>query len=250
MRQIILHNHLFKNAGTSVDQILERNFPGRWASREFSADSGPVTAQVADWILENDRAVAFSSHTIACPLPRIDGVRIIPIVLLREPVERIASAYRFERLQDAQTKGAVLAKQHGLAGYVHARLSIPGDRQCRNFQTARLAALMPAAPGTELDRARAALREVAQTGVLGLVADFGGAMKRLTDLVSAQHPDFRAHPITANATRMTASHSMSPEMRTLLEETNMDDSQLLEFARGLLDQAGSGAGAPQLAGTV
>ena len=48
MRTVILHYHLFKNAGTSVDRLLQRNFPDAWATREFSGRNN--TAQVIEWI--------------------------------------------------------------------------------------------------------------------------------------------------------------------------------------------------------
>jgi len=41
----ILHYHLFKNAGTSVDAILQSNFPGAWQDREITGNENP---QVSD----------------------------------------------------------------------------------------------------------------------------------------------------------------------------------------------------------
>ncbi len=59
-RTIILHYHLFKNAGTSVDAILQRNFPGRWVTREFPIAGENNTALVEDWIRETPDAIAYS----------------------------------------------------------------------------------------------------------------------------------------------------------------------------------------------
>lgn len=237
MRHVILHCHLFKNAGTSVDHILRDNFGTRWLSREFDAECGVNAQTVGDWIVQSANGVAYSTHTLIGPLPKLPGVEVIPVLLLRDPVERIASAYRFERGQDAQTQGAILAKQHGFAGYVHARLSLSGDRQCRNFQTERLAAMAPDIPGSELDRAYAALRALMQAGVLGLVSDFAGAMARLQDVARRYHPAFTWQPVKANASGKAAGQSMSPDMRQVLLETNKDDLELLRRARELLRHA-------------
>lgn len=236
MRKIILHNHLFKNAGTSVDHILRQNFKGRWVTREFSDEECSKSDSIAAWITGNPEAVAFSTHTMQAPLPRLETVQIIPIVLLRDPVDRIASAYRFERTQEADTRGARLARENGFAGYVHARLSIDGDRQCRNFQTSRLAALVPSAPGTELDRACAAARLVAQSGVLGLVSDFDAAMMKLESVVRPFFPSFRWQPVTRNASGVAPSGAVSPDMRKLLEDINQDDFKLLAHAQRLIGQ--------------
>jgi hypothetical protein len=142
-RTIILHYHLFKNAGTSLDRILKQNFGDKWVTREFPQNGGNNTEMVADWIRDTPEAIAYSSHTMIGPIPEVAGVRVVSVMLLRDPIERIKSAYRFERKQQADTWGAQLAKEHDFEGYVRARLARPGDRQCRNFQTARLASLCP-----------------------------------------------------------------------------------------------------------
>lgn len=249
MRHIILHNHLFKNAGTSVDHILRQNFGNRWQSAEFCETKTSNSPLVAAWIKENPKAVAFSSHTLMGPLPRVEDTSIIPVTLLRDPVERIASAYRFEHMQDAQTKGALLAKRHGFAGYVHARLLIKGDRQCRNFQTSRLASLVPDMAGSELDRAYAALKLISHNGVLGLVAEFDKAMDHLRVLISPYHPGFTWQPVNANASGPSVIQTVSPDMRQILMETNQDDLALLAYARDLLRQTPTGVRTPQAAGT-
>ena len=174
-RTIILHYHLFKNAGTSVDAILKCNFGDKWVTREFPPMGGNNTALVEEWIRETPDAIAYSSHTMMGPIPQFEGVRVISFMLLRDPIERIKSAYRFERTQVADTWGAQLAKEHDFDGYVRARLARPGDRQCRNFQTYRLASMMPG-EGSELERAHRALEELT---VVGRVAEFKNAIAKL-----------------------------------------------------------------------
>ena len=133
-RTVILHYHLFKNAGTSVDQILRRNFGDRWVTREFSTAGADNSAEVADWIRANPHAVAFSTHTALGPPPLIEGVNLITVMLLRDPVARIRSVYRFERKQDADTWGTELAKAQvvclwGSAGFgCNAELRAPKIR--------------------------------------------------------------------------------------------------------------------------
>ena len=211
-RTIILHYHLFKNAGTSVDAILKRNFPGQWVTQEFPTKGGNNTALVEDWIKATPDAVAYSSHTMMGPIPQIEGVRVISFMLLRDPIERIKSAYRFERTQNADTWGARLAKEHDFEGYVRARLARPGDRQCRNFQTYRLASLMPG-EGTEHERAQRAL---AALTVVGRVDEFDAAMERLT----AAYPGFSYTAVRANTSAGKDAVGMSAELAGMLLEAN------------------------------
>ena len=117
MRNIILHYHLFKNAGSSIDAILKNNFKDKWVTREFE---GMVdnSKEVTQWIQNHPDSIAFSSHTMNGPIPKIDDVNIISIAMIRNPIDRIISAYNFERQQKATTWGAQLAKNATFEEYV------------------------------------------------------------------------------------------------------------------------------------
>ncbi len=221
-RTVILHYHLFKNAGTSVDRVLQRNFPGRWVTAEHPSQRADNSAAVGAWIAATPEAVAFSSHTAIGPLPRVAGVRILPLLFLRDPIDRILSAYRFERKQDAETLGTRLARSHDFEGYVRARLAIHGDRQCRNFQTHRLAAFRPG-PEPEIDRALAALGEIE---LAGIVEDFAGSMRRIAQALLPLFPAFRFDAPRLNRSDPELAPEMSPELRALLAEANADDMVL------------------------
>ena len=246
-RTIILHYHLFKNAGTSLDLILKRNFGTRWVTAEFptagQTNTGSTnTAAVADWIRANPEAVAFSSHTAQGPIPQIDGVKVISVLFLRDPIARIRSAYAFARQQGAETWGAELAASTDFAGYVRARLARPGDRQCRNFQTHRLALLAPPlAPGPEpepeLDRA---LRGLVMLSFVGLVAEFDRSVARLARLVQPDFAAFHWTPVRANSTARqpesgpdaAADQNPAAVIQTL-QAANRDDQHLLDHACAL-----------------
>ena len=189
------------------------------------------TAQVAEWIRSDTNAVAFSTHTALGPIPQIEGVRIITVMLLRDPIDRIRSAYRFERKQNADTWGAELAKQHDLEGYVRARLERPKDRQCRNFQTHRLATLVPGG-GSELDRARKGLNRLS---VVGLVEAFDDAVAALTEQIRPTHPDFTWNSVRANRTAPAPMAAEDIRIDSVLHEANRDDEVILTEARALLN---------------
>lgn len=225
-RHIVLHYHLFKNAGTSVDAILKRNFGARWVTAEFPRAGGPNTARVEKWIRETPESCAYSSHTMIGPLPEIAGVEVIPLILLRDPIARIRSAYHFERGQDAETWGARLAKRQDFAGYVRTRLARSGDRQCRNFQTHRLASMIPG-DAPERDRARQALALVKARGVLGRVENFDAAMARLAERLRPHHPDFTWQSLRANASRNAAHTPVPDALLADLRAANADDLALL-----------------------
>lgn len=193
------------------------------------------TALVCDWILANPEAQAFSSHTMVGPLPQIDGVTVIPVLVLRDPIARITSAYRFERKQDADTWGANLAKQHDLAGYARERLARKNDRQCRNFQTSRLAPFISGSDG-ELARALKAVDLLHAQGVLGRVEAFDRFTAALTARLAPHFHGFAPKTAMANTTEKTRA-PLDDTLRITLEEANRDDLHVLAHADKVLETA-------------
>lgn len=182
MRKVILHYHLFKNAGTSLDAAFKENFSeekGEWVTKEFPNQPAANREQVRQWILDNPQAKCFSSHTMQFPVPEIEGVSIFPVIFFRHPIDRIASAYSFERKQDSNSFGATLAKNTDLAGYVKVRLSLQQDRQCKNFHTFNLLK-KPCIATSEVEQARTTLNSMP---FCGLVEKYDQSIKLLNTLL-------------------------------------------------------------------
>lgn len=197
-RQVILHYHLFKNAGTSVDEVLKANFGDAWVTREFERRGNPNVhrREVAEWVRSHPKALAFSSHTLELPPPAFERIQVLPVIFVRHPIDRICSAYAFERRQGGDGFGAVLARHTSLAGYIEVRLSMPRDRQCRDFHLSRFATMFPEDSGSEAERAA---RAVEALPFVGVVEQFDTSMARLQALIAAQHPSFQLHSAFANA---------------------------------------------------
>jgi len=228
-RTIILHYHLFKNAGTSIDSILKDNFGNQWVTKEFK-NALSNSAQVTEWIQDNPEAIAFSSHTMMGPIPKIDGVNIISILMLRHPVKRIVSAYKFERMQNSDNWGAQMAKQLSFEEYVVTRLRKQGDTQCRNFQTERLATLTQSSE-TKIQRAIASLKDIS---IFGIVEDFQEALARVEASVKEAFPDFKSNITHSNRSRLF-DFEMSPALEQLLDECNRNDLRLWNHAKRLIN---------------
>jgi hypothetical protein len=174
MKTVILHYHLFKNAGTSLDAAFKENFSeeaGEWVTKEFPNNLSDNREQLKQWIIDNPQAKCFSSHTAVFPIPKIDGVKIIPVIFIRHPIDRMASAYAFERKQGESGFGPTLARNTSLAGYIETRLSIPADRQCRDFHAHRLATMFGEKQGNEVERAIMAIEKLPFVGVVELFSD-------------------------------------------------------------------------------
>jgi hypothetical protein len=142
--------------------------------------------------------LAFSSHTAQLPVPVLEGVSIFPIIFVRHPIDRLRSAYSFERVQNADTLGARIAKENDFAGYLREHLQLPLNRSVRNFQTGRLARNEAAAAGSELQRALRALKALP---FIGLVEAYDRSIEQLEALLKPRFPRFHAVMLHKNATR-------------------------------------------------
>ncbi|MGM0831836.1 MAG: sulfotransferase family 2 domain-containing protein [Pseudomonadota bacterium] len=200
MRKVILHYHLFKNAGTSLDAAFKENVaPEEWVTKEFPSQPKANRDQVAEWILENPQAKIFSSHTAYLPPPNLEGVKVLPVIFMRHPIDRIASAYAFEKKQGGDSFGAVLARNTDLSGYIETRLALPHDRQCRNFHMQRFAMMFGERQGDELTRAKMAIEKLP---FIGIVEQFSDSMSHLEKwLKSEGFEDIELKPVEKNVSR-------------------------------------------------
>lgn len=234
-RKVIVHYHLYKNAGTSVDKILEKNF-GTETWIKWEGDGQKATPEaLAELIAVNPHVRAVSSHVADIRPPILAGVRLFPIVFLRHPLDRIASVYHFERKQDKDTLGAIQAKKLDLKGYVEWRLA--HDRLFKNFQTMRFAAWSMDRSGSELARAITALVELP---FFGLVERFDESIGCMEAWLNPDFPEFKSQSVRSNTTR-DALVSLEEKLQELREylgaalygrvaQENCDDLALYDAA--------------------
>lgn len=96
MPPIIIHFHIFKNAGSSIDRILSTTFGERWASFEGDTPTSLLRPEdLRSFIAQRPGLRAISSHLLRPPAPaELDA---LPIVLIRHPLDRAFSVYSHER---------------------------------------------------------------------------------------------------------------------------------------------------------
>ena len=224
--------------------MLQRNFGSQWLEAEFPAPPKGMHSNfplVENFLRDRPDIQAFSSHTAQLPLPDL-GREIFPVVFLRHPLDRLKSAYAFERIQDSRTHGAQLAKRHDFAGYVHELLANANFRQARNFQTQRLAANEPPDQGSERERA---LRTFDALPFVGLVEAYERSVERLGALLAPHFPRLQAIALHENKTasqtgsleeRIAAMKAAMPaDLFDRLVECNSDDFAIYERAKSLYE---------------
>lgn len=120
MRFVILHYHIFKNAGTAVENLLKSNFAARFA--EFEGDSADCQlsgSSLVAWLERNPEVQAVSSHQLRYPKPETPGFVFFDLCFLRDPIDRIYSIYTFFRKHPSQSDSlSVLAHETTLGRFV------------------------------------------------------------------------------------------------------------------------------------
>ncbi len=198
IRNVIVHYHFFKNAGTSLDHILKKAFPQAWLPLETD-ERGAITAErILEQFREKPELKVISSHTARLSLPAADDLRIFPIVFLRHPLDRISSVYQFERRQTEETEGSLQARKLDLPEFVEWRLERPRDFSFRNFQAHRLAGLAGNETGDLFERGLQGLQNLP---FVGLVEAFDASISVLERWLKPDFPDTQFSTVKLNVTQ-------------------------------------------------
>lgn len=99
MRHIILHHHFFKNAGSSLDFALSRQFGDGFASLH-DASGWVSNEQMAMFLNRSPGIRAVSSHHTLAQNFSVPGVWFFNFALVRRPLPRLISTYRFLQRSD------------------------------------------------------------------------------------------------------------------------------------------------------
>ncbi len=98
MECALVHIHIFKNAGTSLDVVLKNYFGEKYKEYDKPDPEGYISVnETANLIQANPGHVCFASHQIYLPMPIFQTKFVIPLFFLRNPIARVQSCFHFER---------------------------------------------------------------------------------------------------------------------------------------------------------
>jgi hypothetical protein len=239
MRFVIVHYHLYKNAGSTIDSILDRNFHGE----ERGHIEGPYPwsmlkpSDLLDYTLANPRLRAISTHQARLPLPQHPEVTFLPLLFLRDPIDRFGSVYSFERKQPAESlsPSTIVARRASLPEFAEWVVGRDGTAVCRNFQVVHLSAEqrdVPEGRATPGDY-DAALAQLKSLPFFGLVELFDESIQAMGDYLRPHFGELEFHhsPINVTAERKSTleqrlkhiREELGPSLyRELLEHNALD----------------------------
>src|ERR1035438_8985929 len=86
-RFVAVHYHIFKNAGTTVERILDREFPGCFAKLHGpSADATLDAEDLAAFLDDHPNIQAVTSHHLRYPAPVLRNIVVFDCCFLRHPL--------------------------------------------------------------------------------------------------------------------------------------------------------------------
>jgi hypothetical protein len=189
MRIVLIHYHLFKNAGSTMDAILGRSFQGR--SHGYIEGPEPWSTvrpqELLSYVHANPEVGLVSSHQARLPIPVHSQTRFFPILFLRQPIDRFASVYEYERRQpaDSTSPSAIIARDNDLKTFAEWTIGREATAVCRNFQVIHLAGAqgdMRIARATHEDY-MTALTRLKELPFFGLVESFDESLLGLQHLL-------------------------------------------------------------------
>lgn len=206
-RHIIVHLHIFKNAGSSFDKSLQESFGERWLPID---PPDPHTTLTIDTLRANQAIKAMSSHQVRFFFPEQPDLKIYPIVFLRHPLIRTQSIYEYERSEWRSSTSSLIhtkmAREMSFRDWVKWCLSRAGYAgPIANYQT-RMCSITNNGQ-MQGDWLKAVMMENFQEALtclgsayVGTVENYNASIIRIEARLRGHFPDLILSPFIENST--------------------------------------------------
>ncbi len=140
-RNVLVHFHIFKNAGMSFDRLLLESFGDKFEAFDpEQADACIDERGVIDYVRTRPDVSAVACHQLRPPLAGDADIQLHPVVFLRDPIDRVRSIFAYEtmpeRRQTSSLTHTLKANELGFRGFIEWCLSHPGcGSPICNYQT-------------------------------------------------------------------------------------------------------------------
>jgi hypothetical protein len=239
---------VFKNAGSTIDWALRRNFNNGFDDHRDDAHMKLGPEYLGPYLRDNPWIRALSTHHLRPPLPVQDDMRLMSIMMFRHPIERVTSVYKFERKQiHAETLGSKFARNHDIREYVLWRMRFDVPPTIRNFHTYRSLALpvnwRKEVNVSDLEKSKSFVDSVE---MIGFVERFDESMVLFEEALRLFFPDidlsYRIQNVGQRREESLAERvqglqkEIGEDAFQLLMERNRADLELYDYARNLFDK--------------
>jgi len=247
-RSILLHFHMFKNAGTTIDWILKNNFLSNAIQFDPEIPSNVNSEEILNHLNQHPHAKSFSSHQIQFPIPQNSEFEFLPIVFVRHPIDRALSIYSFNKNRLStmnETPGSKQAKILSIKDYFRWELENKNRFVMKNFQVRFLSSTDNSheLENSDLEISKMRFKQCVISGVVNRMND---SLVVAEKSLRKYFPSIDLSYIKQNVSigrkdtleeRLTVVKSeIGEDLITKLEKSNSLDLELFSFANKLLNE--------------
>lgn len=234
-KEVILHCHLFKNAGTTLDWALHRSFgDGFIDHRDDQKMQQDGIDYLSSFLSDNPAVCAISSHHMPF-MPEYEKP-FHWLLLLREPIGRVRSVYNFEVRQPESSLGSKMAKKMNFSEYIIWRMQDNVPAVIKNFYVRYLCNIKNSGVQINDSDIERAFQRLSLSNVLvGTVERFDESMVMFEESLRKSFPDVDLSYVQQNVSGYKTDSTLSfldditPESRELLLENNQFDKKLYKM---------------------
>ncbi len=253
---MIVHYHILKNAGSTIEELLYSNFREKFSRFDTEdRDHAIPNSELLAFLEANPHIQAVSSHQLYDPVPLVPGYIFFDLCFLRDPLERIRSTYDFFRGKpDPQDPISQLANRMTLAEFI-GELIENYPWMVTDVQVNQLANGLINDPPQGPDDLNRATHRMLNTSLLGVVDQFAESVVAIEHSMRMIFPHFNRSHAPVNVSRGMSGtldqrtarfrEECGEEIFCELLRRNRLDQELLRRARAELErrrQIASGAG--------
>jgi len=120
MKTVLINFHMVKNAGGTIEGILEKNFRKEFAMTKYGTKMRKIipTNALIEYFSSNPEIKAFSSHAIRPPLQNTTDLQFFSILSIRHPIDRAVSIYHFTKRSKLKGEYSIQAKKSSLREFI------------------------------------------------------------------------------------------------------------------------------------
>jgi hypothetical protein len=170
-RFVVLHFHILKNGGSTIESVLQREFSSGFAKFDGSCPNSVLDeTDLIDFLQQHPDITAISSHHLRYPKPAIRGTVFFDCCFLRHPLDRLLSLHAWSRKIDTPDPICRVARTHNPREFAH-RLLNEFPHMASNVQVTHLAnagAFLRPANENDLETANRVIMEMAMPGLVEL----------------------------------------------------------------------------------
>jgi hypothetical protein len=239
-RFLIVHYHIFKNGGSTVASILEREF-----KNAFATVHGPDDVSVLDhthlsqFVLNHTAVQAISSHHLRYPKPVLPNTVIFDWCFLRHPLDRLQSVYSYFQSIDSPDPLCRLARQEHSRSFFK-KLIENAPHLVSNVQVTFLAQGGAFTRPADTSDVEAAAEIFAKMAIPGLIERFDESLVAAEYFLKPAFPRLRLDYSPQNVSRPLGAssidrqewlrHSWGSELFATLVQLNQCDLELYRRA--------------------